>query len=129
SSTLCYSFTTPRPPRSTLFPYTTLFRSNTETMVRDLAATLVAQGYQVGPLTDLGTDYEPAPFWRALAALGVLAGLALLALRFPAPWGAVVAGLLLLGSAAVAGPDWDALALVAALVFPVLGFLTFRERW
>lgn len=103
--------------------------ANTETMVRDLAATLVAQGYQVGPLTDLGTDYEPAPFWRALAALGVLAGLALLALRFPAPWGAVVAGLLLLGSAAVAGPDWDALALVAALVFPVLGFLTFRERW
>src|SRR5688572_30991932 len=26
-SILCFSFMTPRPPRSTLFPYTTLFRS------------------------------------------------------------------------------------------------------
>ncbi len=102
---------------------------NTEAMVRQLSAALVSQGYEVGPLTTLGTDYQTIPWLRALAALGILAGLGLLALRFPAPWGVGVAALLLLGSVAVAGPRWDALALVAALIFPVLGFLTFRERW
>lgn len=102
---------------------------NTEEMVRDLTAALRSQGYEVGPLTRLGIDYQPILWLRAVAALGILAALALLALRFPAPWGAAVAGALLLGSVAVAGPDWDALALIAALIFPVLGFLTFKERW
>ncbi len=102
--------------------------TNTEEMVRSLTAALASQGYEVGPLTRLGIDYQSVPWLRAVAALGVLAALVLLALRFPAPWGAAVAVALLLGSAVVAGPDWDALALVAALVFPVLGFLTFRER-
>ena len=102
--------------------------ANTEEMVRSLTAALTSQGYEVGPLTRLGTDYETVPWLRAVAALGILAALALLALRFPAPWGAAVAVALLLGSAAVAGPGWHALALVAALIFPVLGFLTFKER-
>ncbi len=101
---------------------------NTEEMVRGLSAALQSQGYEVGPLTRLGIDYEPIGWLRAVAALGILAALALLALRFPAPWGAAVAVALLLGSVAVAGPDWDALALIAALIFPVLGFLTFKER-
>ena len=102
--------------------------TNTEEMVRSLTAALTSQGYEVGPLTRLGIDYETVPWLRAVAALGILAALALLALRFPAPWGAAVAVLLLLGSAAVAGPGWHALALLAALIFPVLGFLTFKER-
>ena len=102
--------------------------TNTEEMVRSLTAALTSQGYEVGPLTRLGIEYETVPWLRAVAALGILAALALLALRFPAPWGAAVAVLLLLGSTAVAGPGWHALALVAALIFPVLGFLTFKER-
>ncbi|MFA5595409.1 MAG: DUF5693 family protein [Trueperaceae bacterium] len=102
--------------------------TNTEEMVRSLTAALTSQGYEVGPLTRLGIEYETVPWLRAVAALGILAALALLALRFPAPWGAAVAVLLLLGSVAVAGPGWHALALVAALIFPVLGFLTFKER-
>lgn len=101
---------------------------NTEAMVRGLTAALRSQGYEVGPLTRLGIDYETTPWLRMVAALGILAALALLALRFPAPWGAAVVALLLLGSVAVAGPDYDALALIAALVFPVLGFLTFKEK-
>lgn len=101
---------------------------NTEEMVRGLTAALRSQGYEVGPLTRLGSDYQTTTWLRAMAALGILAALMLLALRFPAPWGAAMAVLLVLGSVAVAGPDWDALALIAALVFPVLGFLTFKER-
>ncbi|MFA5550695.1 MAG: DUF5693 family protein [Trueperaceae bacterium] len=103
--------------------------TNTEEMVRGLTAALVSQGYEVGPLTRLELEFETIGWLRALAAAGILAALALLALRFPAPWGLAVAVALLLGSAAVAGPGWHALALLAALVFPVLGFLTFRERW
>lgn len=102
--------------------------ANTEELVRQLTGALRAQGYEVGPLTRLGIDYQTSLPLRALAGLGILAALWLLALRFPAPWGAIVAVLLLLGSVAVAGPGWGALALVAALIFPVLGFLTFRER-
>jgi len=102
--------------------------ANTEEMVRSLTAALNRQGYEVGPLTRLGIEYDTVGWLRAVAALGILAALALLALRFPAPWGAAVAVALVLGSVAVAGPDWDAPALLAALIFPVLGFLTFKER-
>lgn len=101
---------------------------NTLEMVSELSATLQAQGYEVGPLTQLEIEYETVPWLRALAGLGILAALVLLARRFPAPWGFAAAALLLLGSVAVAGAGWGALALLAALVFPVLGFLTFRER-
>ncbi|MFX3793567.1 hypothetical protein ACJBQ4_11225, partial [Streptococcus suis] len=46
----------------------------------------------------------------------------------PAPWGAVT-GLAVLGLGVLAGgPDWDALALAAALVFPVIGYAHLEER-
>lgn len=115
-----------------LRPYTTTELgdpiANTEEMVQLLSATLQRQGYQVGPLDTLSSEYRTSALLRALAGMGVLAGLALLALRFPAPWGVLMAAALLLGSVVVAGASWGALALIAALVFPVLGYLTFRER-
>lgn len=115
-----------------LRPYTTVELGdpieNTETLVSSLTRTLQAQGYEVGPLSTLGTEFQTTTGLRALAALGVLAGATLLARRFPAPWGAaaVVAVLLLCGW--FGGASWDALALLAALVFPTLGYLSFRER-
>jgi hypothetical protein len=101
---------------------------NTERLVSGLTAALEREGFQVGPLETLQIDYRTSAPLRALSAVGVLAGLALLALAFPAPWGALVS-LALLGLGLLAGGlDWDALALVAALVFPVIGYAHARER-
>src|SRR5204863_9196646 len=44
-SSLLFFFMTPRPPRSTLFPYTTLFRSYA--LQRDVAAVVTKAGGQV----------------------------------------------------------------------------------
>lgn len=116
-----------------LRPYTTVELgdpiANTEALVSSLSKTLRAQGYEVGPLTTLGKDYRTTTWLRALAALGVLAGALLLGRRLPAPWGATALAALLLLCAWAGGVSWDAVALLAALVFPTLGFLTFRERW
>src|SRR2546430_11137637 len=58
-----------RPPRSTLFPYTTLFRSNTGVVM----ALLLTRGWRWAPLVAFGiftgellTDEGPPP-WRVLA--------------------------------------------------------------
>src|SRR3712207_8320588 len=53
-----------RPPRSTLFPYTTLFRSNL-TYVRDLPAHVIDE-----PPGLLGEDTAPNPSEALLACLG-----------------------------------------------------------
>ncbi len=68
-------------------------------------------------------DFTPSPL-RLAAWVGVLAGLGLLALGYPAPWGWPLAGVLLLGALGYA--RGDAGPLLAALVFPVLGFLERR---
>ncbi|HRQ09869.1 MAG: DUF5693 family protein [Trueperaceae bacterium] len=115
-----------------LRPYTTVELgdpiANTEKLVSALIPALRAHGYDVGPLESLGTTYRTNAWLRGLAALGVLAGALLLARRFPSPWGAVALGLVLLACLFFAGARWDALALLAALVFPALGYLTFKER-
>jgi hypothetical protein len=101
---------------------------NTEALVSGLRTALEREGFEVGPLGTLQIEYRPSAALRALSSLGVLAGLALLALAYPAPWGATIA-LAVLGLGLLAGGfDWDALALVAALVFPVIGYAHFRER-
>src|SRR5690606_20609621 len=43
-------------------------------------------------------------------------------------WGALAAAGLTLVSVAAAGPSWGAVALIAALVFPVIGYLSFPRR-
>ncbi len=115
-----------------LRPYTTTELgdpvANTEEFIGSLARTLARQGFAVGGLSVGATDYQPQAWLRAWAALGVLAGVALLALRMAAPWGAISAVALLLLAVGVAGASWDAIALLAALVFPVLGFLKWRSR-
>ncbi len=96
--------------------------ANTEALVAGLHDALAREGFEVGPIAPPDAGYAPALWARLGAALGIVAGLVLLATAFPAPWGgwaaAAVAGLAVLAG----GLDWAALALVAALVFPVLGF-------
>lgn len=70
-------------------------------------------------------DFALSPF-RFFALIGVLAGLALLAIGLPSPWGLPVTGLLALFALGYARSD--AGPLLAALVFPVLGFLENRPR-
>ena len=100
--------------------------ANTESLVRGLRTSLEAEGYRVGEVRRL--EYGTVPLLRALSAVGILAGLALLALMYPGGWGvAVSAGVLSLGILA-GGLDWDALALAAALAFPVLGYGLLPEK-
>ncbi|CAA9566744.1 MAG: Permease of the drug/metabolite transporter (DMT) superfamily [uncultured Truepera sp.] len=95
-------------------------RENTEALVRTLRTSLEAEGYRIGPVRAL--SYTSPPLLRALAGVGVLAGVGLLATLYPGVWGALVAlGVLALGVLA-GGFGWDALALTAALSFPVLGY-------
>lgn len=101
---------------------------NTEAMVSGLVTALESEGYRVGPLTTLDTTFETNRVLRTLSAVGVLAGLALLALSMPAPWGWLAAAAVLALGVLAAGLDWGALALTAALVFPVLGLLLWQRR-
>jgi hypothetical protein len=102
--------------------------ANTEAMITGLVEALRSEGYEPGPLTTLDTTFETNRLLRTLAAVGVLAGLALLALSMPAPWGWLAALAVLALGVLAAGPDWGALALTAALVFPVLGLLLWQKR-
>ena len=95
---------------------------NTEALVTGLYAALAREGFEVGPIAPPDASYEPALWARLGAALGILAGLVLLATAFPAPWGAWAAAAVAALAVLAGGFDWAALALVAALVFPVLGF-------
>ncbi len=100
---------------------------NTRQLVAGVRGQLEAEGFTVAPLEFRPTDYRTNGFLRGTAAVGIVAGLLLLGLAFPGVWGAlVVLGMALLCLVA-AGPGWAALALAAALVFPVLGFTHLRE--
>ncbi len=105
-------------------------RSNTEAMLRLLDAQLTQAGFENAPLP-VGEDalegYAPAGWLRALAGVGIVAGLLLLALAFPGGWGALVAALIAGLGFLAAGVSWDALTLAAALAFPVLGYVTFER--
>ena len=101
-------------------------RANTEALVRTVRAGLEAEGYRIGPVEAL--SYRSSPLLRALAGVGILAGLGLLGTLYPGAWGVLVAlGVLDLGVLA-GGLSWDALALTAALSFPVLGYALLPNR-
>lgn len=114
-----------------LRPYTTTELgdpiANTEQLIDSLSRTLARQGYAVGGITVGSVDYAPSTLLRGWSALGVLAALLLLAARMRAGWGLASALGLVLLSVAAAGPGWYAVALLAALVFPVLGFVMWRS--
>ena len=101
---------------------------NTEQLISGLVAELETSGFTVGSLQQRHLEFSPAAVLRLMSAIGILAGLLLLALAYPQPWGAVVAVAVAGLALVAAGPSWAALALVAALVFPVLGFSYLSER-
>lgn len=96
--------------------------ANTEALVSGLYAELARENFEVGPIAPPDVAYVPASWARVGAALGIVAGLFLLATAFPGPWGALVASLVVGLAVLAGGLEWAALALVAALVFPVLGY-------
>lgn len=104
--------------------------ANTEAVITGLRRTLAAEGFTVGPLPtaqDELAGYDPAPWLRMAAALGVLAGLVLLATSYPGAWGPAVATAVAALCLAAAGASFDAIALAAALAFPVLGYALFAN--
>lgn len=119
-----------------LRPYTTEERgpmiARTERLVEELVEALTAARFDIAALPvrdDANLLDEPPPWLRAWAALGVIAGVLLLALAYPGAWGWwVAAGMSGLGVAA-AGLDWNALALTAAVTFPVLGLAWVGRSW
>jgi len=115
-----------------LRPYTTSdggdMVANTRSLVEGLSTALHSAGYSVGPLRTQTFHYRTSAALRALAGIGIIAGVVLLVGLFPAPWGVLVA-LLVAGLGVFAGgPRWDALALMAALTFPVLGYGHLRRN-
>ena len=101
---------------------------STERFISALRAGFEAEGYKVEPLRSLELDYQTSTLLRGLASLGVLAALGLLVLMYPGSWGILVA-LTLTGLGLLAGGlDWAALALIAALSFPVIGYGHLSER-
>jgi hypothetical protein len=99
---------------------------NTERMIGALTAGLRERGFTVGLVEPL--NYRADPRLRALSAVGIVASLGLLALMYPGLWGAAMAFGLLGSSVMVAGPSFDALALIAALSFPVIGYGLLPQR-
>lgn len=102
---------------------------NTERLVVGLHRALAHAGFTVAPLEPPSDRYHPDPRYRAIAGAGIVAGAGLLVTTLPLGWGLLVmgglAGLVLLA----AGSSWAALALLAALTFPVLGFAWLPWRW
>ncbi len=102
---------------------------NTEKLISGLTTALKKDGYKIGPLSRLlELNYEAPPLLRGLSAVGVVAGLILLATMYPGVWGVLVAGAVLAVSFFAGRFDWDTLALAAALTFPVLGYGHLKEN-
>ena len=102
--------------------------TNTEKLVSGVKEALERDGFVIGEVKPL--EYDTSPFLRYLSSIGVIAGLLLLIMIYPVNWGVLVAlGLLGLGVFAGEGFNWDALALIAALSFPVLGYGLLPQRF
>lgn len=101
---------------------------NTEQLVSGLRERLEQEGYEVAPLGSLELNYQTNALLRGLSSIGILAALGLLMLMYPGIWGPFMV-LAILGLGVFAnGFDWGALALAAALSFPVVGYGHLSER-
>ncbi len=100
---------------------------NTRELVSGVREQLEAEGFTIAPLDFSPPDYTTNAFLRGTAAIGVLAGLLLLGLSFPGVWALIVPLAIALLCLVAAGFGWAAVALAAALVFPVLGYSYLRE--
>jgi hypothetical protein len=101
---------------------------NTDKLISGLSERLRREGYEIGALPSLELNYEAAPLLRGLSAVGIMAALVLLALMYPGVWGLLVALAVLTLSFFAGRFDWDTLALMAALTFPVIGYGHLKEN-
>ncbi len=102
--------------------------TNTEKLVSDVKKALERDGFVIGKVKPL--EYDTDLLLRYLSTVGIIAGLLLLVMMYPINWGIFVAlGLLGLAVFAGKGLNWDALALVTALTFPVLGYGLLPQRF
>ena len=101
---------------------------NTEELVSGLSKQLETEGFTVGALEDLELNYQTNALLRGLSAVGILAGLGLLALMYPGVWGVLVVFAVVALGIYANGLDWGALALAAALTFPVIGYGHLNEK-
>src|SRR3712207_7143449 len=58
-----------RPPRSTLFPYTTLFRSGRDVIILDTAGRLHIDDELMGELRDINTQIKPHQIFLVIDAM------------------------------------------------------------
>ena len=103
--------------------------ANTEALVVGLREALARDGFVVAPLAPPDAEHRPSPLLRLGAGIGVFAGVVLLATTLPLGWGLLAAGGVLGLGLLAAGVSWAALALAAALAFPVLGYALLPWRW
>jgi hypothetical protein len=115
-----------------LRPYTTTDQgdmlANTDKLVGGLATALRQAGYTVAPLQAQTFHYRTSRLLRALAGVGAVSGVLLLVGLYPGVWGVLVAAFVAALGLAAGGLSWDALALMAALAFPVLGYGHLRRN-
>ncbi len=102
--------------------------ANTEQFISGLSNRLTLERYAIGKLPDPSLNYQTNNLLRGLSGLGAIAGLILITLLYPGVWGYIVGGGILLLSFYAGRLDWNTLALITALVFPVLGFGFFQKK-
>jgi hypothetical protein len=101
---------------------------NTDKLILGLSERLRREGYTVGALPSLELNYQASPLLRGLSSVGIIAALVLLALMYPGVWGVLVAGGVLALAFFAGRFDWDTLALIAALTFPLIGYGHLKEN-
>ncbi len=101
---------------------------DTEIFIASIKTGLAKAGFVYGQPKAL--EFEPNKTLRMLSMIGPLVGLLLLATTLPWTWlgVAVAAGTLLLCVAATGVRVFDSFALLAAVVFPTLGFALERNK-
>ena len=102
--------------------------ANTKKYLSGLKKAFEAENFEIAPLRQLELSYKTDALLRGLSSLGILAGVGLLALLYPGIWGVVVALAVIALGLLFGKLDWAALALMAAVSFPVLGYGYFKEN-
>ncbi len=101
---------------------------NTKKYISGLRQSFEAEGFLISPLENLELNYKTNSLLRGLSSLGILAAIVLLAFMYPGVWGVVVVLAVAALGLLFGKLDWAALALMAAVSFPVLGYGYLKEN-
>lgn len=101
---------------------------NTKKYISGLRQGFEAEGFLIAPLQKLELSYKTNSLLRGLSSLGIVAALILLAFLYPGVWGILVVLAVIALGLMFGKLDWAALALMAAVSFPVLGYGYLKEN-